>query len=221
MGRRADRLDSLAREHRGRIIACPGDVTDPSDRASMLAGAKRLAGGRLDLLVNNAGSGAIGPFDQSDPSRLRKLFEVDFFAATELTREALPMLRRSPQATLCNVGSVLGHRAVADKAEYCAAKFAMHGWTDAIRLELTAQKIRVLMVSPSTTRSEFFDSLVDTDPDQVSQSIGSQSPDQVARAAFHAIRKGRRESILSLGGKSLVYADRLAPGLMDWILRKK
>ena len=94
--------------------------------------------------------------------------EIDFFAPVELTRLCLPVLERGKRPAVLNVGSVLSHRAVPNKSEYCAAKFAMRGWTESLRVELQSKKIDVLMLSPSTTRSEFFDSLVDTKSDEKS-----------------------------------------------------
>ena len=87
-----------------------------------------------------------------------------------------------------------------------------------MRAELAQDGIQVTIVSPSTTQSEFFDSLVDTNPDQKSASLGSWTPERVARKALAAIRARRSEVICSLGGKALVYADRLAPPLMNFIL---
>ncbi len=146
--------------------------------------------------------------------------EVNFFAPVELIRALIPNLRKGREPVICNMVSVLGHRAVPDKSEYCASKFALHGFSDSLRAELAGDGIQVTLVSPSTTRSEFFDSLIDTDPKLASKSIGSWSPERVARTTLAAIRKRRSEVICSLGGKVLVYADRLAPPLVNKLLAK-
>jgi short-subunit dehydrogenase len=198
-----------------------GDVTDPAVREKVLGVASELGQGRLDLLVNNAGIGAIGPFESASEERLRRIMEVNFFAPAELVRAALPMLHRGRTAVICNIGSVLGHRGVPDKSEYCASKFALHGWSDSLRAELHPSGIAVTLVSPSTTSSEFFDAVIDTDAGTVSSSIGSWKPDRVARATFAAILSRRAEVILSLGGKTLVYADRIAPPLVNWAVAKR
>jgi short-subunit dehydrogenase len=235
VARRADRLSELSElvEKTYATISNPvipivGDVTDTSTRDAAFEQVHSIAGGRLDLLVNNAGIGGIGPFAEASPERMRQIMDVNFFAPVDWTRSALPYLRAAAQDTdrantpvICNVGSVLGHRAVPDKSEYCASKFALHGWSDSLRSELSALGIAVVLVSPSTTRSEFFDSLVGTEPGQKSTSVGSWPADRVARATLWAIRACRSELILSLGGKSLVYADRLSPPLLNWILARK
>ena len=222
VARRADRLQSLADEINGDgdlLLPISGDVTDPAthDQIDSLI---RSRGGSLDLLVNNAGIGAIGSFEEATETRLRKIMEVNFFAPAQLTRRLLPYLKSSDDAVICNLGSVLGHRAVPDKSEYCASKFAMHGWSDALRAELAGTSVRVTLVSPSTTESEFFDVLVDSDANATSKSFGSWPADRVAAATLAAVGKRRSEVILSLGGKLLVYADRICPPLMNWLLRK-
>ena len=218
--RRDERLQDLRRTFgnpQKRLIAVAGDITDPAHRSTLVATTIRELGG-LDILINNAGIGAIGSFEDATAERLRKVFEVDFFAATELTRLALPHLKKGVEPAICNVDSVLGHRAVPNKSEYCAAKFAMRGWSESLRLELKHTGIDVINVSPSTTRSEFFDSLVDTARGTKSVSAGSQSAESVAHKIVRSLSKRRRETVLSLGGKSLVWLNRLAPSLTDRLL---
>ncbi|RMF45321.1 MAG: SDR family NAD(P)-dependent oxidoreductase [Planctomycetota bacterium] len=171
--------------------------------------------GGIDVLINNAGVGAIGRFEDASPERLRRIFDVDFFATAEMTRLALPYLRRGEQPAVCVVSSVLGHRGVAEKSEYCAAKFALRGWAESLRLELRRDGIAVVTISPSTTRSEFFNSLIDTSPEARSVSWGHQSSEQVARKVLKGIQRRRREMVLSAGGKALVWLNRLAPGLTE------
>ena len=227
VARRSDRLADLGGElasvcggDQNLFFPVTGDITDRSSHLE-IESLVLSGGGQLDLLINNAGIGGIGPFEDASESRLRKIMEVNFFAPAELTRRLLPSLKASPDAVICNIGSVLGHRAVPDKSEYCASKFAMHGWSDALRAELAETTVGVTLVSPSTTKSEFFDALVDSQDGAQSKSFGSWPADRVADATLAAIRKRRAEAILSVGGKLLVYADRLCPPLMNWLLRKK
>ncbi len=225
MARREQRMDELVRESlsgtsTGRFIPYVGDVTDPASRRGAIELACKQRDGAIDLLVNNAGIGAIGLFVEATPERMRRIMEVNFFAPIEFIRESLPCLQRGRAPVVCNIGSVLGHRAVPNKSEYCASKFALHGMSDALRAEFHPLGIQVTLVSPSTTKSEFFDSMIETDPDATSKSFGSWSPARVARTTLAAIQARRSEVILSLGGKALVYADRLAPPLMNAILAR-
>ena len=219
VARRAERLAALeSAPGPGRVVPVAGDVTDQSVRQQIVEAAAELRDGSIDLLVNNAGIGAIGPFADASGDRLRRVMEVNFFAAAELIRTALPALGRGRAPVVCNMGSVLGHRAVPNKSEYCASKFALHGLSDSLRAEFAPLGIQVTLISPSTTRSEFFDSLVQTEAGQTSKSFGSWPAEKVARTTLAAIEARRAEVILSLGGKALVYADRLAPPLVNAIL---
>jgi short-subunit dehydrogenase len=220
LARRADRLDQLSTPDPDRLHRVVGDVTDRETRQHVVQVATSLRGGAVDLLVNNAGVGAIGPFAEATSQRMRTIMEVNFFAPVELTRSLLPAMAKGNAPVICNIASVLGHRAVPDKSEYCASKFALHGWSDSLRAELAGQGIQVTLVSPSTTRSDFFDALIDTDPHQRSKSLGSWPADRVAAAALKAIEKRKDEIICSLPGKLLVWADRLSPPLMNRLLRK-
>ncbi|MFN7840804.1 MAG: SDR family NAD(P)-dependent oxidoreductase [Pirellula sp.] len=219
--RREERLRALSELQglAGRIHYIAGDITSPEHRATLAAWIER-EWGALDILINNAGSGAIGRFDEASSDRLRKIMEVDFFASVELTRICLPLMRSGVHPTILNIGSVLSHVAVPLKSEYCAAKFALRGWAESIRTELASQGIHVLMLSPSTTKSEFFTSLIDTSPNAESKSFGAMSPEKVAQAAIRSLERRRRDAILSLGGKALVWCGRLVPGILDRVLRK-
>jgi len=215
LARRWSRLEELAREiNRPELFAfreC--DITRSVDREESLHECIDRFGG-LDTLINNAGSGAIGPFSAADEARLRKVMEVNFFAPVELIRLALPHLRQGNKPLIVNVSSVLGHRAVPQKSEYCASKFALHGFSDSLRAELAADKIDVLLVSPSTTETEFFQK-VTGDVRKLHGRFGAKSPAYVARATIRAMQAGRHEVILSTGGRFLVWLDRLCPPLAD------
>ena len=220
--RRQAPLDALIDETSGlagRVTAVAGDVTDPDHRERLIDAARNRWGG-LDLLVNNAGVGAIGPFSQAGPERLRRLFEVNFFAPVELMRTALPLLRAGRTPVIVNIGSVLGHRAVPRKSEYCASKFALHGFSDALRAELATEGIGVLLVSPSTTRTEFFEHLLEQSNAAVRHPSKGACAATVARQTIRAIRSGRHEIILTPGGKILVWLDRLFPTLADWLVSR-
>lgn len=211
--RRADRLRSLADELTPAgvdIQTVPGDITS-SDLRRRLVDAARTAWHGLDIVINNAGLGAIGDFATAEEQRLRQVMEVNFFAPVELIRESLSLLGDGVKPLIVNVGSVLGHRAVPRKSEYCASKFAMHGFSDSLRAELAERGIDVLLASPSTTASEFFDQVIDTDDSERGLRRSADSPAAVARRVVKAMRQGRHEVIMTAGGKFLVWLDRLFP----------
>jgi short-subunit dehydrogenase len=220
--RRQDRLDQLVDEVRAlgaEAHAVVGDITEASCRNDVLLAAQSQLGG-LDLLVNNAGVGAIGPFAGASEERLRRVMEVNFFAPAEMARAALPLLRSGDQPMIVNVSSVLGHRAVPKKSEYSASKFALHGLSDALRAELAAEGIDVMLLSPSTTKTEFFDNVLEKKGHLPWLALGAMPAQSVARKAVKAIRRGRQEIILTPGGKLLVWCDRLCPPIVNRLVAK-
>lgn len=220
--RRGERLRELQQEiidAGGICEIVTGDVTATATRRHLLDTVEASFGG-LDMLVNNAGVGAMGRFDEASPERLREIFEVNFFAMAEMTRESLPLLDQGNKPIIVNISSVLGHRAVPLKSEYSASKFAVHGFSDALRAELAPVGIDVLLVSPSTTDSEFFDQAIEDKTKKDWKKSGAMSPDVVAAKTISAIRKGKHEIILTHGGRVLVWIDRIFPGVANRILAK-
>ncbi|MFN3149985.1 SDR family NAD(P)-dependent oxidoreductase [Bremerella sp.] len=220
--RREDRLDELlevvhAKGADAKYVV--GDVTDPGLHQKLFEKAQHEYQG-LDVLVNNAGVGAYGSFGEASPDRLRQLMEVNFFAPVELTRIFLPMLEKGRTPAICNILSILAHRAVPGKSEYCASKFALHGFSDALRAELSTQGIDVILVSPSTTSSEFSASVIEKKGKTPAAGKFTRTPHNIAAAALRAIRTGKHEIIPSKTGYAMVLLDRLWPSLADWAVAK-
>ena len=203
----------------GTIVPVTGDVCDRELRQQLVDTCDQQFGG-VDLLINNAGIGAMGRFDDADDDRMRKVFDVNFFAIAELTRLALPKLKLGNDALIVNMSSILAHRAAPLKSEYCASKFALHGFSDSIRAELTKDNVSLLLVSPSTTDSEFFDSAIEDQTGKNWKKRGSMPPEVVAAKTIRAIRKRKHEIILTHGGRFLVWLDRLVPGVANRIMAR-
>lgn len=208
----ADRGDS-------RLVLLAGDVTAPPVRAEAIALMQSRFGG-IDVLVNNAGIGAMGLFEQADAARLRRIMEVNFFAAVEMIRAALPLLKESPHGMIVNVGSILGHRGVPHNSEYSASKFALHGFSESLRAELSRYGIDVLVVAPGTTETEFFDQVIERTSAPRWPEHKPVSADYVAKQTIAAIQRGRAEIVPYFWGKLLVLLNRVSPRLVDRIMRR-
>lgn len=217
VARRAEALAALVSELQTlgrRAVPLAGDVTDSAIRQQALDAARDQLGG-LDLLVNNAGVSAFGRFTDSSPELLRRIMEVNFFAAVELTRAAIPLLRLGQSPTVVNVSSILGRRANPLNAEYCSSKFALTGFSEAVRPELAVEGINVLVVAPGTTETPFFDNLLEQRETPAWLETRGVSPEHVARATLNAIKAGKHEIVPSWSGWWLLLANRIAPRLVD------
>jgi short-subunit dehydrogenase len=222
VARREERLGQLADEivaAGGRIETLAGDVTDAAVRQKAVDTAVSAFGG-LDILVNNAGVGAMGLFEDSSPERLRRVMEVNFFALVEMTRLALPVLKQGTRPIVVNVSSILGHRGVPHSSEYSASKFAVEGFSESIRAELAGRGIDVLVVSPGTTETEFFQSVLERTTDAAWPEHTPVSAAYVARKIVRAIRTGRHEIIPYNLGRILCWLNRLSPGLVDRLMAR-
>lgn len=220
-GRRLEKLQALADDVRsagGQAVLAAGDITEKNVRQAAIQAAEEHFGG-LDVLINNAGVSAWGVFHEAGEERLRRIMEVNFFAMTELTREALPLVAQGRSPLVVNIGSILAHRGIPLQSEYCASKFAVRGWSEAIRPELRGLGVDVLLVSPGSTESEFFEHLLEKKAEMPWRRRAVPAA-YVARQVVRAMRSGRHEIVPSPSGKLLVWLNRLCPRAVDtWMER--
>ncbi len=138
--RQVEALDARASHH----------LLDVADRAAVAAFPAVVARehGGLDVLVNNAGVALGGAFEQVSEADFDWLFAINFFGVVRMTRAFLPLLRRSAEARLVNVSSVYGLVAPAGQSAYAASKFAVRGFSEALRRELRGSCVGVTVVHP-------------------------------------------------------------------------
>lgn len=218
--RREERLVELAHQVQaggGTIEVLAGDITDPMFQLKVIQTAQEKFGG-LDILVNNAGVGCVGLFEQSTPNRLREVMEVNFFALVEMTRLAFPFLKLGYRPIVVNIGSILGRRGVPYNTEYCASKFAVQGFSEALRAEWARHGIDVLVVHPGTTDTEFFEHVIHRSGGPRWPRHRAVSADYVARKVIQAIRRGKHEIVPYGWGRVLLWLNRHFPRLTDWLM---
>jgi short-subunit dehydrogenase len=210
-------LRQVAEEVRARggtLETVAADITDPEGRQRMVDAALHHFGG-LDVLVNNAGIGATGHFVEVSPERLRKIMEVNFFGVTETVRAFLPLLRTGNQPAIVNISSIAGKRGIPARSEYSASKFAVHGFSEALRAELAKDGIDVLIVCPGLTDTNFSKNMLEQRARMPVDHLRGMKPDRVAAATLRAIERGQHEVCLTLQGKLLVFVSRFFPRLAD------
>lgn len=215
-----NQLTAQVRASGGQIVAVTADVCDPAGRAAMFAAAEREFGG-LDVLVNNAGIGATGHFMETQPETLRQIFEVNVFATGEMIREGLPLLKRGNQPLIVNVSSIFGRRGYPARSLYSASKFAIQGLSDAIRAELSKERVGVLVVNPGLTQTNFSQNMLERSARISLDHQRGSTPEQVAEATLKAIAADKPEITLTTKGKLLVLVNRLVPWVFEIFARKK
>ncbi len=164
-GRRVPALESLRAESGDRIETIVLDVCD----AQSIAAAKQrvdviTAGEGLDVLVNNAGYGQLGPLEMISDGDLRKQFDTNVFGLMAVTRAFLPAMRERGRGRVLNVSSVGGRLTFPFGGAYHATKYAVEAMSDALRRELRGFGIDVVLIEPGAIRTEFSDVAMDTVP---------------------------------------------------------
>ena len=152
-GRRAPKVDAVAQRLGERCLAVTGDVTRATDREHMVEAAVGHGGGRLDVLLSNAGNMYRGPIDTLEEDRLLELFHTNVVAGMMLCGLAVPHLRRT-QGCVLFVGSVHTKRSFPGVAPYAATKGAIETLSGVLAAELGPQGIRVGCVRPGAVLTE-------------------------------------------------------------------
>jgi short-subunit dehydrogenase len=221
--RSAALLDDLAvaiRAQGGVVATVVADVTDADGRQRMVQTAEQAFGG-LDVLINNAGIGATGHFADAGADRLRRIMEVNFFGLTETTRACLPLLRKGTTPAVLNISSIAGRRGIPARSEYSASKFAVQGFSEALRAELAKDGIDVLLVNPGLTQTNFSQNMIEQKALMQMDHLRGMTPEQVADATLRTLVGGRHEVTLSFQGRLLVFVSRFFPRLADRIAKRK
>jgi NAD(P)-dependent dehydrogenase (short-subunit alcohol dehydrogenase family) len=222
--RGADALEATRREIEGtggEVLAVPTDVAEFSQVEAL---GRETVGrfGRIDTWVNAAAVSVYGEFDRVEPDEFRRVIEVDVLGTAHGARVALAQMKRQPEGgTIVNISSGLGDRAVPLQSAYSAAKAAVTGFGEALRVELAraGSPIRVATIKPASIDTPFFRharSKMDAAPAPVPPVY---DPDLVAGAILHAATHPVRE--LSVGGASaaLTTLEKIAPAALDWGLK--
>ena len=216
-------LNELAQKVRasgGVIETVHADITHREDREAMAGAVLRHFGG-VDVLVNNAGIGATGHFADVSPERLRKIMEVNFFGVAETTRIFLPLLRLGNYPAVVNVSSIAGKRGIPARSEYSASKFAVQGFSEALRAELAKDGIDVLVICPGLTQTNFSHNMLEQKAKMPLDHLRGMTAEQVALATLRAIESGRHETCLTFQGKLITTISRFFPRLADRIAARK
>lgn len=221
VARNAERLAQAAAEFGARVLAIPCDV---SNRASVDAAVSEIIAhfGRVDILINNAGSGLIAPFDSIPVADARALFETNFFGVFNLTQALLPHLKQRKAGHIVNMSSVAGLRGIPNSSMYCASKAALIAFSDSLRIELLDYDIAVTVVCPSRTN--------DTPFVERARKYGNielyKVPDgfttsMVVRATLDAIARRQRIVVIPFHAKLLHLLNKFTPSIVDSYLHKK
>ncbi|MGN1390315.1 MAG: SDR family NAD(P)-dependent oxidoreductase [Bulleidia sp.] len=146
----------FAEAYPGRALPLSMTLSDEVSMKQAVAETIRMFG-RIDVLVNNAGYGYRAAIEESEPDKIRKLFEDDFFAPMDLIRMVLPHMREAHSGMIVNVSSIGGVRGALGNGYYSAAKGALELASEALAKEVSDFGIRVILIEPGALRTGFYD----------------------------------------------------------------
>jgi short-subunit dehydrogenase len=215
VARREERLRALADSLPCEASYVAADLTDEDAPARVRAQVEER-GGRLTLLVNNAGASWRGGFAEGGYANVHRHMELNFDAVVRLTEALLPILRASAPSAIVNVASTAGRVARARTGSYSASKFALIGWTDALYAEERAHGVHVGMVLPGFIATEGFPA-TELRARALTRWVVSK-PEAVAEAIFEAGPGGKAERYVPRGYALAAVARILAPRLVRRVL---
>jgi NAD(P)-dependent dehydrogenase (short-subunit alcohol dehydrogenase family) len=225
MARGRDGLEGARRDVEalgGEAIVCTVDVADAS---ALQAAADRVVDrwGRIDLWINNAMVTVFSPIEHMTAEEFRRVTEVTYLGQVHGTLAALKHMRPRDRGTIVQVGSSLSYRAIPLQSAYCAAKFAVRGFTDSLRSELIHAKsrIRLTMVQLPAVNTPQFDWARNHLPRRPQPVPPIFEPEAVADAIVEAALSAPRE--YWIGGPSFqaILGTMVAPGLLDRLLSRR
>ncbi|MGZ5050114.1 MAG: SDR family oxidoreductase [Methylobacter sp.] len=219
IGRDRSRLEQAVKEANalgGEAIACVADVADAA-QVEAAAEAVVAAFGRIDVWINNAMATIYSPFEKILPDDYKRATEVTYLGAVYGTMAALKRMKPNNHGLIIQVGSALAYRAIPLQSPYCGAKFAIRGFTDALRSELLhdRSRVRVTMVHMPALNTPQFDwgkNLMPTRPQPVPPIF---EPEMAAEAILWASRHRRREVYVGWPTWKAIWANKVIPGFID------
>jgi len=213
VARRADALhklaDELTRAHGTACRVMPADLADPA-APKALFDALSAAGLTLDVLVNNAGFGDLGPFAAADLAKALRMIQVNVTALTELTGLFLPGMVARNRGRVLNVGSVAGFQPGPLMAVYYATKAFVNSFSEALHSELSGTGVTVTALCPGPVETEFaaVSGMNATRVFSPGKALGARA---VAAAGLRALRAGRRLVVPGWRNKFLLFMERFTP----------
>ncbi|MGE3780074.1 MAG: SDR family NAD(P)-dependent oxidoreductase, partial [Pirellulaceae bacterium] len=177
---------------------------------------RRRTGDRIDVLINNVGTGILGACEESSTEQVRQLFDINLFGAIRMTNGVLPLMRERREGRLLFLSSAGGIVSLPFAGYYCATKHALEAYVEALRLEIEGQGLSASLIAPGTVRTLAGDKAIT--PDRPREPYASarervraeyveaihrgMDPDKVAETILHVLRSARTQPRYVVGWQS-------------------
>lgn len=219
--RRQTELEAVARECRDQGVRALAITADVSSRDSVrrLVAQATAELGPIDLLVNNAGFAVYDAIESAKLEEIESMIRTNYLGAVICTQAVLPSMLTHQQGSIVNVASIVGLMGFARMGGYCASKYAMIGFTEALRDEVIDRGVRVSMVCPGTVETDFFRLAERGKMPAASRLILGIPPERVARAVRKAAERGSYRIILPWTAAAFMRLKEFFPRSAHFLMR--
>jgi short-subunit dehydrogenase len=200
------------------ILGVAADIRRTDGRCEIVDRARERFGG-IDILINAAGINPFGVYAKTDPLLITKTIEINVLGPLLLTREVLPDMLSQDSGQIVNIGSTFGSIGFAWFSTYSATKFALRGFSQALRRELADTGIEVIYIAPRAVRTAINSAAVYKMAEATRMSM--DEPNAVARRIVDGMRRGRKERYLGFPESLFVRINSVLPGIVDRATRKQ
>ncbi|MCC7259252.1 MAG: SDR family oxidoreductase [Gammaproteobacteria bacterium] len=198
------------------ITTVAANLTTAEGRTALCQAA---TGWQVNVLVNSAGVNHFGLYDELTPEQVAQTVALNILSPMLVTQALLPHLKAQPVAHLLDIGSVFGHIGYPGYAAYCASKFALRGFGEALRRELAGSGVRVHHLAPRATRTRINTSAVEQM--NAALKVSMDPPDVVARAARRVLEKDIASAVVGWPEKLFARVNAILPGVVDGAIAKQ
>lgn len=219
-GRNKEKLEEAKNALQSSGINCVAIEADVSSKTDCIAMVDKTLDsfGRLDVLINNAGISMRALFEEAEVEVIEKVMQINFFGTVYATKAALPEIIKN-KGSIVGISSIAGYRGLPARTGYCSSKFAMQGFLESLRVELLKKGVHILVAAPGFTASNIRNTALSKDGSAQKESpLNEQkimSAEEVADYILKAVKKKKRDLILTSQGKLTVFMNKWFPKFMD------
>jgi short-subunit dehydrogenase len=192
------------------------DLTVAEDRAKLLSAAKEFG---ANVLINNAGTAQLALLERSSDAAIAAVVDTNLTVPMLLCRDFVPLLRQRSAAAIVNVGSILGSIGYAGSAAYCASKFGLRGFSEALRRELADSNIQVIYFAPRATATSLNSAAMRALNSELGNAV--DDPNAVAAKLVSALQQPGRDHLLGWPESFFARLNAVFPALIGGALRRQ
>jgi short-subunit dehydrogenase len=200
------KIREIAKKERLPLTVIPLDV---NDNASIRTAIQNILveAKRIDVVINNAGYGLFGAVEDLSMDKIIDQFETNFFGVVRVVKSVLPIMRNQHSGTIINISSMVGRVAMPLNSVYVASKFALEGFSESIRHELSKFGINVILIEPGIVRTGFFNNL-------------QKSKNEAAKSPYSALLKRRLSRFKSVSESNSSSPSQVAKAILKALQSK-